>query len=127
MEQNKIICVSCPIGCRMIIRSKDGKVTSVIGNACPKGIKYAEEEFVNPLRILPTTVKVIDGELPLVSVKTEKAIPKKLLLEAMAEIAEMEVKAPVKIGQVIKEDLLGTGVSLAATRNIKRADSNQHS
>jgi len=111
----------------MIIRSKDGKVTSVIGNACPKGIKYAEEEFVNPLRILPTTVKVIDGELPLVSVKTEKAIPKKLLLEAMAEIAEMEVKAPVKIGQVIKEDLLGTGVSLAATRNIKRADSNQHS
>jgi len=56
MEQNKIICVSCPIGCRMIIRSKDGKVTSVIGNACPKGIKYAEEEFVNPLRILPLSL-----------------------------------------------------------------------
>ena len=96
MEQNKIICVSCPIGCRMTIRSKDGKITSIIGNACPKGIKYAEEEFINPLRILPTTVKVIGGELPLVSVKTEKAIPKKLLLEAMAEIAEIEVKARLK-------------------------------
>jgi len=122
MEDNKIICVSCPMGCRMTIQSKDGKIISITGNTCPKGIKYAEEEFVNPLRILPTTVKVIGGELPLVSVKTEKAIPKKLLLEAMVEIAEIEVNAPVKIGQVIKSDLLGTGVSLVATRNIKRAD-----
>lgn len=127
MEQNKIICVSCPIGCRMTVQSKDGKITSVIGNACPKGIKYAQEEFINPRRILPTTVKVVGGELPLVSVKTEKAIPKKLLLEAMAEIAEIEVNAPVKIGQVIKDDLLGTGVNLVATRNIKRADFNLRS
>jgi len=124
MEQNKIICISCPIGCRMTIQSKNGKITSIIGNACPKGIKYAEEEFINPLRILTTTVKVIGGELPLMSVKTEKAIPKKLLLEAMAEIAEIEVKAPIKIGQVIKDDLMGTGVSLIATRNVKRPDSN---
>ena len=127
MKENKIICISCPIGCRMTIQSKNGKITSIIGNTCPKGIKYAREEFINPLRILPTTVKVIGGELPLVSVKTEKAIPKRLLLEAMVEIAEIEVKAPVKIGQIIKDDLMGTGVSLVATRNIKRADSNQHS
>jgi len=127
MEENKIICISCPIGCRMIIQSKDGKIASVTGNACPKGIKYAGEEFINPLRILPTTVKVIGGELPLVSVKTEKAIPKRLLLEAMAEIAEIEVKAPVKIGQVIKDNLVGTGVSLVATRNVERIDSKQHS
>jgi len=127
MEDNKIICVSCPIGCRMTVQSKDGKITSVTGNTCPKGIKYAEEEFINPLRILPTTVKVIDGELSLVSVKTEKAISKRLLLKAMVEIAEIEVNAPVKIGQVIKSDLLGTGVSLVATRNIKRVGSNPFS
>ncbi|GAI42426.1 unnamed protein product, partial [marine sediment metagenome] len=66
----------------------------------------------------------LGGELPLVSVKTEKAIPKRLLLKAMTEIVEIEVKAPVKIGQVIKDDLMGTGVSLVATRNIKRVDSN---
>jgi CxxC motif-containing protein len=42
----------------------------------------------------------------------------------MTEIAEIEVKAPVEIGQVIKDDLMGTGVSLVATRNIKRANSN---
>ncbi|PKP55091.1 molybdopterin oxidoreductase, partial [Candidatus Atribacteria bacterium HGW-Atribacteria-1] len=59
-----------------------------------------------------------------VSVKTEKAIPKRLLLKAMAEIAEIEVEAPIKIGQTIKDNLMGTGVSLVATRDIKRADSN---
>jgi len=111
----------------MTIQSKDGKITSIIGNACSKGIKYAEGEFINPLRILPTSVKVIGGEFPLVSVKTEKAIPKRLLLKAMVEIAEIEVNAPVKIGQVIKDNLMGTGVSLVATRNIKRADFNQRS
>ncbi|MBU4227941.1 DUF1667 domain-containing protein [bacterium] len=124
MEQNKIICISCPIGCRMTIQSKNGKITSIIGNACPKGIEYIKEEYFNPLRILTTTVKVIGGELPLVSVKTEKAIPKRLLLKAMVEIAEIEVNAPVKISQVIKDDLMGTGVSLIATRNVKRVDSN---
>ena len=69
-------------------------------------------------------VVVIGGELPLVSVKTEKAIPKRLLLEAMAEIAEIEVEAPVEIGQVIKDNLIGTGVKLVATRNIKKVNSN---
>ena len=127
MEGKEIICVSCPKGCRITVQSRGEEVISITGNDCSRGIKYAEEEFINPLRILPTTVKVIGGELPLVSVKTEKAIPKRLLLKAMVEIAEIEVKAPVKIGQVIKDDLMGTGVSLIATRNIKSADSNQHS
>jgi CxxC motif-containing protein len=124
MEGKEIICVSCPKGCRITVQNRGEEVISITGNDCSRGIKYAEEEFINPLRILPTTVKVIGGELPLVSVKTEKAIPKRLLLKAMVEIAEIEVKAPIKIGQVIKDDLMGTGVSLIATRNIKSADSN---
>lgn len=124
MEEKEIVCVSCPMGCRITVQAQKGDIISIIGNVCPKGIKYAKEEFINPVRILPTTVKVIGGELPLVSVKTEKAIPKRLLLKAMVEIAEIEVKAPVEIGQVIKDDLIGTGVKLIATRNIKRVNFN---
>ena len=124
MEGKEIICVSCPKGCRITVQNRGKEITFITGNDCSKGIKYAEEEFINPLRILPTTVKVISGELPLVSVKTEKAIPKRLLLKAMVEIAKIEVNAPVKIGQVIKDDLMGTGVSLVATRNVKKVNSN---
>ena len=127
MEGKEIICISCPKGCRITVQNRGEEIISITGNDCPKGIKYAEGEFINPLRILPTTVKVIGGELPLVSVKTEKAIPKRLLLKTMFEIAEIEVNAPVKIGQVIKDNLMGTGVNLVATRNIKRADSNLRS
>ena len=127
MEEKEIVCISCPKGCRITVQNRGEEIISITGNDCPKGIKYAEREFINPLRILPTTVKVIGGEFPLVSVKTEKAIPKRLLLKAMAEIAEIEVKAPVEIGQVIKDDLIGTGVSLVATRNIKRVDFNLRS
>ena len=124
MEEKEIVCISCPKGCRITVQNRGEEIISITGNDCSKGIKYAEGEFINPRRILPTTVKVIGGEFPIVSVKTEKAIPKRLLLKAMAEIAKIEVKAPVEIGQVIKDDLIGTGVSLVATRNVKRADSN---
>jgi len=127
MEGKEIICVSCPKGCRITVQNRGEEIISINGNDCPRGIKYVEEEFINPLRILPTTVKVVGGELPLVSVKTKKAIPKRLLLKAMVEIAEIEVKAPIKIGQIIKDDLMGTGVSLVATRNIKRVDFNLRS
>ena len=82
MEGKEIICISCPKGCRITVQNRGEEIISITGNDCPKGIKYAKGEFINPLRILPTTVKVIGGELPLVSVKTEKAIPKRLLLKA---------------------------------------------
>jgi CxxC motif-containing protein len=39
---------------------------------------------------LTTTVRVIGGGLSSVSVKTEKAIPKELLLKAMTEIVDIE-------------------------------------
>ncbi|MFZ7134412.1 MAG: DUF1667 domain-containing protein [Eubacteriales bacterium] len=121
MGKKEIICIGCPKGCRIAVKTKKGNIISAFGNDCPKGIEYAEEEFINPKRILTTTVGVINGELPLVSVKTEKAIPKKLLLKAMEEIADIKVEAPVDIGQVVKYNLVRTKVKLVATRNINRA------
>jgi len=120
MKLTNIVCIRCPKGCRITVQSKKGKIISITGNDCPRGAEYAKQEFTNPVRILPTTVKVINGDLPLVPVKTEKAISKGLLLKAMEEIADIEVEAPIKIGQVIKNNLLGTGVRLIATRNIKK-------
>lgn len=120
MSRTKIICISCPKGCRVSVFSKNGKITNISGFSCQKGKKYAYNEFLNPTRILPTTVVVKGGELPLVPVKTAEPIPKKLLFSAMKEIAGIEVEAPVYLGEVIKENIMGTGVDLIATRNIKK-------
>jgi CxxC motif-containing protein len=124
-ERNKhkvieMTCIVCPIGCHLKVEvDEEGKFLSVSGNRCPRGAEYAKQEVTDPRRVLPTSVKVIDGELPLVSVRTEKAIPKRLIFEAMNVIKGLKVKAPVKRGQVIVENLLDTGVNLIATKTVE--------
>ncbi|MFW6288069.1 MAG: DUF1667 domain-containing protein [bacterium] len=118
MSRNNIICVNCPKGCRINIESDDGHIKAISGYECKSGKEYAFEEFKNPTRVLPTTVRVINGILPLVSVKTARAIPRNILLEAMKEIAKIEVEAPVEIGDVIIKDFMNTGIDLVATRSI---------
>ncbi len=118
MEKKEIICISCPLGCRVEVRGDGENIESIEGNQCPQGREYAREEFMNPTRILPTTVRVSGGELPLVSVKTEAPIPRDKIFSAMDQIAQVTVEAPVKLGEVIIEDLVGTGVSLVATRRV---------
>jgi len=118
----EIICISCPKGCRIKVESVNNEIKNISDYNCEKGKRYAREEFKNPTRILPTTVKVKEGEFPLVSVKTEKGIPKDKLLKAMDVIAEIEVKAPVEIGDLILKDILNTGVDLVATRNVEKID-----
>lgn len=120
MSRSDIICISCPKGCRMTVEAENDIITKIKGYSCPAGKEYAREEFKNPTRVLPTTVKIKNGELPLVSVKTENPIPKKLLLPAMKEIKLIEVEAPVKSGQIIKENFMNTGINLVATRTIER-------
>ncbi|MFP4662332.1 MAG: DUF1667 domain-containing protein [Halanaerobiales bacterium] len=120
MSRTNIICVNCPKGCRISIETNNGEIEDISGYECKSGKEYAFEEFKNPTRVLPTTVRVVDGVLPLVSVKTSRAIPKNILLDAMREIAQIEVEAPVKIGDVIVEDFMNTGVELVATRSITR-------
>ena len=55
--------------------------------------------------------------LPVVPVKSDKPVPKDMLFDCMKEINSVCVEAPVKIGQVIIENILGTGANIVATNN----------
>jgi CxxC motif-containing protein len=121
--KKEIICVGCPKGCRMKVEARGDRIENIEGFSCEKGKSYAQKEFENPTRILPTTVKVYGGDFPLVSVKTEKAIPRDRLLSAMEVIAEVEVKAPIELGDIVVKDILGTGVNVVATRRICKVNS----
>lgn len=115
----EMICVACPLGCTINIELDDnGRVVSVSGNSCKRGIAYAESECTNPTRSLTTTVKVRGGEYPLVPVKSKGAIPKGKLIECVREISKLTVDAPVSIGDVILPNVLGTGIDIVATNNI---------
>lgn len=121
MTEKKLICVSCPIGCEITVKMEDGVVTSISGNRCPRGEAYARQEAIDPMRVLPTSVKVIRGEFPLVSVKTDQPVPKRLIPQIMNYIRTLSVDAPVEIGQVMAEHLLGTSANLVATREVSVA------
>ena len=121
MAEVTIICIGCPKGCKITLtHDDDNHILSVTGYGCKNGDEYAKNEFTSPVRIFTSTVKVTGGDLALVPVKTKDPVPKQMLMECAKESCRIEVKAPVRIGDVIVRDLCGTGVDLVAARNINQ-------
>ncbi|EMT39115.1 Uncharacterized protein with conserved CXXC pairs [Thermoanaerobacter thermohydrosulfuricus WC1] len=118
MELKEITCIVCPLGCRIQVEMERGEIKSVKGYSCSRGLEYAKNEVTMPKRTITTSVRAIGGHLPLLSVRTKEPVPKEKIQEIMLELAKVEVKAPVKIGDVVVKNILGTGVDIIATRNL---------
>lgn len=116
--KKELICINCPMGCNITVEMNGNEIVSVEGNSCPLGERYARQEVIAPKRVLTSSVAVINGKNKVVSVKTDQAIEKALLAQAMEEINRVEVQAPVKIGQIIIENILSTGANVIATKNM---------
>ena len=97
------------------------EVRSVTGNSCPRGDKFAHQELTCPMRVLTTTVALSDGGEALLPVRAAEAIPLALHAQAMDLIRGLVVDAPIRMGDVVLEDLLGTGVDLIASMDIDPA------
>ncbi|MBT9776934.1 DUF1667 domain-containing protein [Clostridium sp. MCC353] len=112
-------CIMCPRGCEVEAGFSDGRILSVEGNACPKGLDYVTQELTNPMRNIATSVLVEGGEMELASVRLSGPIPKAKIFEVMEQIKGVKVNAPAAIGQVIIADVLGLGVDVIVTKNVK--------
>ena len=121
MEKKMLICIGCPLGCPLTV-TIDGETVAVTGNTCTRGAEYGRTEVLNPTRIVTSTVPVQGGVIPMVSVKTREDIPKDKIFECMGQLSQVQVQAPVRIGDVILEDCAGTGVPVVATKNVERKD-----
>lgn len=113
--KRELTCIVCPIGCSLCAEIEDKKVIKVTGNTCPRGVKYAEKECTNPERTVTSTVKCTDGGL--VSVKTDRTIPKDKIFECMKIINNVVMDLPISVGDVIIKDVFGSDV--VATQNRK--------
>lgn len=114
----EMICVACPIGCSLVVElDESGSILAVTGNQCKRGEEYAKTECTAPTRTLTTTAKVFGGVNPLVPVRSAKPLPKGALLESVKLINAVEIKAPVKIGDVIIANILDTGVNIIASNS----------
>ena len=113
MEKRILTCIGCPMGCTLTVALEGSEVKSVEGNTCKRGDIYARKEVTNPTRIVTTTVRLKNGGV--VSVKTKEDIPKEKIMDCVKEIKQLEVDTPVQIGQVILDNVAGTGVPVVAT------------
>ena len=120
--KKEMICICCPLGCSLSVDCNVKTIQNITGNRCKVGLEYAEKEVFNPERTLTTTVSVKNGHLPLVSVRTNKPMPKNRIFDVMALLAKVEIDAPIKIGDEIVQNLFDTNVSIVATKNILKKD-----
>ena len=118
----ELICVNCPMGCRVQVEMEGQTILSVTGNTCPRGKEYAEQECIRPMRILTSTVRILNGEHRVLPVITSSDIPLDLMAEAMDVIREITVEAPVEADQVLVHDLLHTGADVVASRSMRRLE-----
>lgn len=116
----RLICISCPKGCELEVEAGGEGVRSVHGNACRRGVAYAREEVTDPRRTITTTVRVRHGTPAVVPVRSRAPIPKAKVRQALREVREVELQAPVAVGQVVLESVAGTGVAVVATRPVQR-------
>jgi CxxC motif-containing protein len=111
-----LTCIVCPRGCQLKVTLADGgEVLAIEGNACKRGIGYAEAECTHPVRTVTSTVRCEDGEV--VAVKTSTTVPKEKMFEVMKEINAVRASKTVKIGDIIIKNVAGTSADVIATAN----------
>jgi CxxC motif-containing protein len=114
--EKKLTCIVCPIGCSLKIRlDENNNVIEITGNTCPRGKEYAINECTNPVRVVTSTIRLVDGRI--LPVKTNKAIPKDKIFECMKIINSFRASSPINVGDVIISDVFGADI--VATKNLK--------
>ncbi|WP_319561422.1 DUF1667 domain-containing protein [Marispirochaeta sp.] len=116
-ETREMVCIVCPIGCRLTVAVKYGDV-AVEGNRCQRGEIYGREEILAPKRIVTATCHLLDPEHPRLPVRTESALPYEYIQSLLADIYSLTIETPVRAGDVLIENYKGTGVNVLATRSL---------
>jgi CxxC motif-containing protein len=111
----ELICIVCPKGCHLCVEEDP---LTVSGQSCDKGREYAITEMTHPTRVITSTVCVEGGDHVTCPVKTNVPIPKGLIFEAMRTLDDLVLPAPIALGQVVVENICGSGADFIATRAV---------
>ena len=113
-----LICISCPRGCHLSVEKINDEVV-VTGNSCPRGVVYATNELIDPKRTLTTTVAIKAKDVCRLPVISSSPLPKDRVMDVMKELKGCEVKAPVHLGDVLIENVLGLGSDILASKTVE--------
>ena len=119
-EKKHFVCVVCPVGCEIDMVHDDKKIISMEGNRCDKSVEFVSQELIEPMRVLTTTVRIQGSKWPVIPVRTDKAVPKRLFPRIMKRLRRVKLQAPVDMLDVVVKDVLRTGANIIATRTMPR-------
>ena len=111
----EMVCIVCPRGCRLKV---DETTLEVTGNTCARGAEYGKNEVTSPMRTVTGSVAITGGIHPRLAVRTDRAIPKDKMFDIMDALHGFTAHAPVKRGEVLIENVCGTGANIIASRNM---------
>ena len=114
----ELTCIGCPLGCPITVEINEGTIISITVNTCKRGYDYASKEVTNPTRIVTSTLPVSNRPGKMLSVKTQTDIPKSAICDCMKALKDVAAAAPIRIGDVVVDDVAGTGVAVIATKDI---------
>ncbi|MBE6922271.1 MAG: DUF1667 domain-containing protein [Ruminococcaceae bacterium] len=118
METKILTCIGCPLGCTLTA-VPNGESFDISGYTCKRGLEYAKKELTRPERTVTSTVRVSGGKASVTSVRTASDIPKDAIFRVMEAINAIVAPAPIAIGDILCEDIAGTGVALTATKAVE--------
>lgn len=117
--KKELICISCPIGCRLEIKQDKNGSLAVSGNRCPKGIEYAREEINAPKRIVTTTVALSGENRGRVPVRTDKPLPVEYINSLLQKLHSMQLAHPIDRGSIVIKDYRNSGVDVISSFSVK--------
>ncbi len=110
------------MGCTIEAVTRGDELIEIEGNTCKAGEKYVKSELKNPTRVLTSTVKVKNGILPRVPVKSTEELPKGKILDSVRKLDDIELEAPIDIHQTAIENILDTRINIVTTRPLPKED-----
>jgi CxxC motif-containing protein len=113
-----MVCFICPRSCPLSVQEINGEVR-VKDNRCHRGAEFAVKELEDPERTLTSTIRVNNGILPLVSIRSETPVKKTELKDMIRHFDGITVDAPVSSGEVLFSAMGKNGVNIIATRSVE--------
>jgi len=115
----ELICIACPIGCRLTVSLAADGVIAVSGNRCPRGEQYGKEEVLAPRRIVTAVVPTSSVDFPCAPVRTDAPVPRAEVRDLLRRLYARRVDLPVRRGQVLFEE---HGARVVFTRTLPPDD-----
>lgn len=121
MTETSYLCIGCPLGCRLEVTETGDENVQVRGFSCKRGKAFALQEHSDPRRMVATTVTAKGGALARLPVRVSEPVRKPDVIRVCAALRGLTVVAPLRAGQVVASNILGTGVNVIATRDLPAA------